>query len=130
MTFPDPDDLAPALITHACGLTAASAASELICAHRDWLTSPDFTDGYITTGTHASGQPTLTSAGTRSSPPSAPAGPAPPDQRSAISVMRIAASLADHRIPVHLACCLGNLDHANIRLVTAAIIRANGRDPA
>ena len=56
MTCPDPDDLPAALITHACGLTAASAANELICAHRDWLTNRDFTDGYITTGTHANGQ--------------------------------------------------------------------------
>ena len=128
MTLPDPDDLPTALITHACGLTAASAANELICAHRDWLTNPDFVDGYITTGVHANGQPyayihwdevipaidahRIGAAG------------------SAISMMRIAASLADHRIPVHLACCLGNLDHTNIRLVTTAIIRANGRHAA
>ena len=57
MTFPDPDDLPNALITHACGLTAASAAAELICAHGTWLTNPGFVDGYITTGIHASGQP-------------------------------------------------------------------------
>jgi hypothetical protein len=121
MTFPDPDDLPTALITHARGLTAAS---ELICAHRDWLTNPDFTDSYITTGTHVSGQPfayihwdeAITALGTHQIGGSG----------SAISILRIAASLADHHIPVHLACCLGNLDHANIRLVTAAIIRANG----
>ncbi len=128
MTFPSPDDLPAALITHARGLTAASAANELICAHRDWLTNPDFTDGYITTGTHASGQPfayihwdeAITALDTHRIGGSG----------SAISVLRIAASLADHHIPVHLACCLGNLDHANIRLVTAAIIRANGRHAA
>lgn len=57
MTFPDPHDLPNALITHACGLTAASAAAELICAHGTWLTNPGFVDGYITTGIHASGQP-------------------------------------------------------------------------
>lgn len=84
MTCLDPDDLPAALITHACGLTAASAANELICAHRDWLTNRDFTDGYITTGTHANGQaPTPTSTGKRSSPLSTPAGSALPDPRSA-----------------------------------------------
>jgi hypothetical protein len=124
MTFPDPDNLPDALITHARGLTAASAANELICAHQEWLTNPDFTGDYITTGTHTSGQAyayihweeviaaldahRIGGAG------------------SAISILRIAASLADHHIPVHLACCLGNLDHTNIRLVTTAITAANG----
>jgi hypothetical protein len=124
MTFPDPGDLADALITHALGLTAASAAAELICAHGTWLTDTGFVDGYITTGTHGGGHPyayihwdeaiaalddhQISASG------------------SAISILRIAASLADHHIPVHLACCLGNLDHTNIRLVSNAITRANG----
>jgi hypothetical protein len=127
MTCPDPDDLPAALITHACGLTAASAANELICAHRDWLTNRDFTDGYITTGTPTSGQPyayihwdeAIAALDDRQIGGSS----------SASSILRIAASLADHHIPVHLACCLGNLDHVNIGLVTTAITRANGRRP-
>ncbi len=125
MTFPDPDDLPNALITHACGLTAASAAAELICAHGTWLTNPGFVDGYITTGIHASGQPyayihwdeIIAALNAHRIGGSG----------SAVSILRIAASLADHHIPVHLACCLGNLDHINIRLVTTAITRANGR---
>jgi hypothetical protein len=40
--------------------------------------------------------------------------------------LRIAASLGDHHIPVHLARVLGSLDHTNIALVTTAITRANG----
>jgi len=125
MTFPDPDDLPNALITHACGLTAASAAAELICAHGTWLTNPGFVDGYITFGIHASGQPyayihwdeVIAALNAHRIGGSG----------SAVSILRIAASLADHHIPVHLACCLGNLDHINIRLVTTAITRANGR---
>ena len=125
MTFPDPDDLPNALITHACGLTAASAAAELICAHGTWLTNPGFVGGYITTGIHASGQPyayihwdeVIAALNAHRIGGSG----------SAVSILRIAASLADHHIPVHLACCLGNLDHINIRLVTTAITRANGR---
>ena len=124
MTYPGPDDLPDALITHALGLTAASAATELICAHRDWLADPGFVDGYITTGTHSSGQPYACIRWDE-------AWTALDDHQislsgSADNILRIAASLADHRIPVHLACCLGNLDHANIRLVTNAITRANG----
>ncbi|MGH3225845.1 MAG: hypothetical protein ACRDPY_45390 [Streptosporangiaceae bacterium] len=125
MTFPDPDDLPNALITHACGLTAASAAAELICAHGTWLTNPGFVDGYITTGIHASGQPyacihwdeVIAALNAHRIGGSG----------SAVSILRIAASLADHHIPVHLACCLGNPGHINIRLVTTAITRANGR---
>jgi hypothetical protein len=124
MTFPDTGDLADALITHAQGLTAASAAAELICAHGTWLTNPDFTDGYITTGTRTSGQPyayihwdeAIAALDTHRIGESG----------SASSILRIAASLADHHIPVHLACCLGNLDYTNILLVATAITTANG----
>ena len=128
MTTPDTDDLADALITHARGLTAAAAAAELICAHRAWLTSTDFVDSYITTGTHASGQRYAYIHWDE-------AIAALDDHRiggsgSATSILRIAASLADCHIPVHLACCLGNLDHVNIRLVATAITAANGRHVA
>jgi hypothetical protein len=42
------------------------------------------------------------------------------------AVLRIAASLGDHDIPVHLRQALGGLDSRNIALVTAAITAANG----
>jgi hypothetical protein len=42
------------------------------------------------------------------------------------AVLRIAASLGDHDIPVHLRDILGSLDHRNIALVTTAITHANG----
>ena len=45
---------------------------------------------------------------------------------SEAAILRIAASLGDHHIPVHLARVLGSLDHANIARVTTAITRANG----
>ena len=41
-------------------------------------------------------------------------------------MLRIAASLGDHDIPVHLRQILGGLDHRNIALVAAAITAANG----
>jgi hypothetical protein len=42
------------------------------------------------------------------------------------AVLRIAASLGDHDIPVHLRENLGSLDHRNITLIAAAITQANG----
>ncbi|MGH3304669.1 MAG: hypothetical protein ACRDOK_23935, partial [Streptosporangiaceae bacterium] len=42
------------------------------------------------------------------------------------AVLRIAASLADDDIPVHLRQVLGSLDHTNITLVARAITTANG----
>ena len=42
------------------------------------------------------------------------------------AILRIAASLGDPAIPVHLRAVLGNLDPRNITLVTDAITIANG----
>ena len=117
-------DLAGALLRHAAGLTSDTAAAELICAHHTWLTRTDFVTTCIQAGTRHDGHPyayidwerAVAALGTRSlccSP-------------SEASILRIAASLGDHHIPVHLARVLGSLDHASITLVTTAITRANG----
>jgi len=117
-------DLADTLISHAAGLTSNYAAAELICAHCTWLTRADFAAGYIHAGTRHDGHPyayidwdravtALDSHQLSCSP-------------SEAGILRIAASLGDHHIPVHLARVLGSLDHANIALVTTAITRANG----
>ena len=116
--------LADALLLHAAGLTSDTAAAELICAHQTWLTRAEFVTGYIDAGTRHDGHPyayidwerAVTALDTRNlccSP-------------SEAGILRIAASLGDHHIPVHLACVLGSLDHANIARVTTAITRANG----
>ena len=119
-----PDALAATLISHAAGLTSGTAAAELICAHYTWLTRAEFVTGYIDAGTRHDGHPyayidwerAVAALDTRnlSCPP------------SEAGILRIAASLGDHRIPVHLARVLGSLDHTNIALVTTAITRANG----
>jgi len=117
-------DLADTLISHAAGLTSNYAAAELICAHCTWLARADFVAGYIHAGTRHDGHPyayidwdravtALDSHQLSCSP-------------SESGILRIAASLGDHHIPVHLARVLGSLDHANITLVTTAITRANG----
>ena len=116
--------LADALLLHAAGLTSDTAAAELICAHQTWLTRAEFITGYIDAGTRHDGHPyayidwerAVTALDTRNlccSP-------------SEAGILRIAASLGDHHIPVHLARVLGSLDHASIGLVTTAITRANG----
>jgi hypothetical protein len=117
------DDLAGALLRHAAGLTSDTAAAELICAHHTWLTRTDFITTCIHAGTRHDGHPyayidwerAVAALDTRSlccSP-------------SEASILRIAASLGDHHIPVYLAQVLGSLDQANIGLVTTAITRAN-----
>lgn len=50
-------DLAEHLICHAQGITTASAAAELLCAHRAWLGKPAFAGRCVITGARASGEP-------------------------------------------------------------------------
>ena len=50
-------DLAEQLINHAQGLHAATAAIELLCAHRAWLGKPPFIGRCAITGARASGGP-------------------------------------------------------------------------
>jgi len=119
-----PDALASALICHAAGLTSDTAAAEPISAHRTWLTRTDFTTRYIHAGTRPGQHPyayinwehAITALDTRQLSCSP----------SEAAILRIAASLGDHHIPVHLARVLGSLDHTNIALVTTAITHANG----
>jgi len=119
-----PRALAATLISHAAGLTSDSAAAELICAHHTWLARTDFVTSYIHAGTSPGRHPyayidwehaiTALDSHRLSCTPSEAA------------ILRIAASLGDHHIPVRLAHVLGSLDHTNIALVTTAITRANG----
>jgi len=119
-----PGALAGTLISHAAGLTSDTAAAELICAHHTWLTSTDFVTTCIHAGTRHDGHPyacidwedAITALDTRQLSCSP----------SEAAVLRIAASLGDQHIPVHLARVLGSLDRTNITLVTTAITRANG----
>lgn len=119
-----PHALAGTLTRHAAGLTGNAAATELIAAHHTWLTRTDFTATCIHTGTRDDRHPyayidwehAITALDSHKLPCSP----------SEASILRIAASLGDHQIPVHLARVLGSLDHTNITLVTTAITHANG----
>lgn len=123
-TAPRHRGLADTLILHAAGLTSGAAAAELIAAHHTWLTRADFVHGYIHAGTRHDGHPYAYIDWDR-------AVTALDDHQlccspSEASILRIAASLGDHDVPVYLARVLGSLDHANIGLTTTAITRANG----
>lgn len=120
---PSTRQLASTLISHAAGFTSHAAAAELICAHRTWLTRTDFADTCIRTSTSYDNPyayidweqaiNALDSNQLSCTP-------------SEAGILRIAASLGDHYIPVHLARALGSLDRTNITRVTTAITRANG----
>ena len=119
-----PHALKDTLISHAAGLTSPAAAAELICAHHTWLTRTGFVTSYIHAGTRHDQHPYAyidwehaIAALDRQQLTCTP---------SEAAILRIAASLGDHHIPVHLARVLGSLDDPNIALVTTAITRANG----
>ena len=100
------------------------AAVELLARHNHFLHLPAFRR-LITTGNSAfTGEPVATIRW-KAAITALDTGRLP-STSSERAVLRIAASLGDHHIPVHLARVLGSLDHTNITLVTTAITRANG----
>jgi hypothetical protein len=108
----------------ASGIPADLAAVELIARHNHFLHQPQFRR-LIAAGTSVlTGEPVLTirwqAAITALESGRLPA------TGSEQAVLRIAASIGDHDIPVHLRETLGSLDHRNITLVAAAITQANG----
>jgi hypothetical protein len=108
----------------AAGIPADLAAIELITRHDHFLHQPAFRRVIATARSPFTGDPLLTirwKAATH----------ALDTGRlycsgSEQAVLRIAASLGDRDIPVHLRHCLGSLDHRSITLITTAIANANG----
>ena len=108
----------------AAGQTADLAAVELIARHNHYLHQPAFRR-LIAAGTSVlTGEPVLTIRW-QAAITALEAGRlhATSSERA---VLRIAASIGDHDIPVHLREILGSLDHRNITLIAAAITQANG----
>ncbi len=106
------------------GIPADTAAAELIISHGHFLHRDAFRR-IITAGTSiCTGQPLATicwDAALRALDTGLL-----PCASSEQAVLRIAASLGDPAIPVHLRTVLGNLDTRNITLVATAITTANG----
>ncbi len=108
----------------ASGIPADTAATGLIISHGHFLHRQAFRR-IITAGTSIStGQPLA--AISWQAALHALEGGLLPCASSEQAVLRIAASLGDPAIPVHLRAVLGNLDARNITLVAAAITAANG----
>jgi hypothetical protein len=116
--------LACLLADTAAGISADAAAVGLITAHGHFLHQPGFRRIIAAGSGICSGEPVavirwkaaIHALDTGRLPCSA----------SQEAVLRIAASLGDDTIPVHLRAVLGGLDHRNITLVAAAITAANG----
>jgi hypothetical protein len=126
MTNDQDAQLVAALHEHAIGITADTAAVDLIATHRVWLARPDF-GPFIQHGRyHATAAPTalirwraaVTALGQGRLPCSS----------SEADILRIAASLGAG-IPIRLRGVLGTLDHRSTTLVTNAIALANDTWP-
>jgi hypothetical protein len=104
------------------------AAVELLIAHAVWLRRSDFVDRFVDTAGDLAGGRVLAWVRWRAATRALDAGRLPCSDSEA-QVLRIAASLAEG-IPVDLGEALGGLDEANVGLVAAAVVRANGRGDA
>jgi len=111
------------LADSAAGIPADLAAVELIARHDHFLHAPEFRRLIAACRSDFTGEPVVTIRW-KAAIYALDTGRLP-CTGSEEAVLRIAASLADHDIPVHLRQHLGSLDHHNIHLVTAAITRAN-----
>jgi hypothetical protein len=118
------DELIGQLLDAADGILADTAAAGLIISHGHFLHRDAFRRT-ITAGTSiCTGQPLATiswDAALRALQTGQL-----PCASSEQAILRIAASLGDPAIPVHLRTVLGNLDTRNITLIATAITTANG----
>jgi hypothetical protein len=116
--------LACLLADSADGIPADLAAVELITRHDHFLHQPGFRRVIAAARAPFTGEPVL-AIRWKAAIYALNTGRLP-STRSEETILRIAASLGDDDIPVHLRPSLGSLDHRNIALVTSAITRANG----
>ena len=117
--------LACLLAGTAAGICADAAAVALISAHGHFLHQPGFRRIIAAGSSIWSGEPVAVIRW-RAAVHALDTGRLPCSSSEA-AVLRIAASLGDDAVGVHLRSVLGGLDSRNIALVTAAITAANGR---
>jgi hypothetical protein len=115
-----------ALLLHdtATGICADAAAVELICSHGHFLHQPGFRRIIAAGPAIGSGEPAAVIRW-RAAVHALDRGLLPCSSSEA-AILRVAASLGDDAVPVHLRSVLGSLDRRNITLVTAALAAANG----
>ena len=107
----------------AAGICADTAAVGLICSHGHFLRQPGFRRLVAAGSSIYSGKPVAVIRW-KAAIHALEHGLLPCSD-SEQAILRIAASLGDQAIPVHLRAVLGGLDSRNIALVTAAITAAN-----
>jgi hypothetical protein len=115
-----------ALLLHdtAAGICADTAAVQLITRHGCFLRQPGFRRIIAAGSAIGSGEPVAVIRW-KAAVHALEHGLLPCSSSEA-AVLRIAASLGDDDLPVHLRTVLGGLDRRNIALVTTAIAAANG----
>jgi hypothetical protein len=119
------DWLALLLEDTAAGICADAAAVGLICSHGHFLDQPGFRRIIAAGSSACSGEPVAVIRW-RAAVHALEHGLLPCSTSEA-AILRIAASLGDDAVGVHLRSVLAGLDSRNIALVTAAITAANGR---
>jgi hypothetical protein len=113
------------LLQHSAdGQPADLAAVELIARHDTFLRRPEFRRVIAAAASVFTGEPVITIRWQAAI--TALESGRLPCTGSERAILRIAASLGDHDIPVRLREVLGSLDHRNITLAAAAITQANG----
>ena len=115
--------LAVLLADTATGICADAAAVGLIASHGHFLHQPAFRRIIAAGSSICSGEPVAVIRW-RAAVHALEHGLLPCSSSEA-AVLRIAASLGDDTVPVHLRTVLGGLDQRNIALVTAAVTAAN-----
>jgi hypothetical protein len=120
-----PGPLHDALRAQAEGLHACEAATELLIGHGSWLHRADFVDEFVHTDTEPRDGIVMSAINWPEAITALEAGrlPCSGGERR---ILAIAASLAEG-LPVDLRDALIGLDSANINLVAAAVLHANGR---
>lgn len=108
----------------ASGIPADTAAVELLARHDHFLHLPEFWR-LITAGSAINSGEPIAVIRWRATVHALDRGLLP-CSRTEAAVLRIAASIGDDAVGVHLRTLVGGLDHRNITLVTDAITRANG----
>jgi hypothetical protein len=117
------EDLTGWLLDAAGGIPADTAAVQLIISHGCFLHRDAFRRAITTATSISTGQP-LAAISWPAALHALEDGQLPCSS-SEQAILRIAASLGDPAIPVHLRAVLGSLDTRTITLVTATITAAN-----
>ena len=118
------EELACQLLDAASGIHADTAAAGLIISHGHFLHRDAFRPTITASTGISTGQP-LAAISWDAALHALESGLLP-CASSGQAILRIAASLGDPAIPVHLRTVLGNLDTRNITLIATAITTANG----